>query len=342
MQRTDKPVILVVNKADNQEIRANAVEFYAIGLGAPYPVSALHGYGTGNLLDAVAQALPAFEQSPEDEDDVPKIAILGRPNAGKSSLLNKLLGYERVIVSDVPGTTRDAIDTTIVYNDEQLVLIDTAGIRRRGKIEPGVEKHSFLRAIKALQRADVCVLLLDATEMVTAQDAHIAGYILEEYKGVMVVVNKWDLIEKDTYTINAFTEQVRAELRFLAYVPVLFISALTGLRAQNVLDTALRIHENRLRRIPTSQLNRFLRDAVERNPPKGARYRALKFFYMTQVSVAPPTFVFFANNAKLVHFTYRRYLENRFREAYPFPGTPLKFIFRSRKDERSGQFGQRL
>jgi len=220
LHRTEKPVILMVNKADNNALRENAVEFYSIGLGNPYPVSALHGYGTGDLLDAVVAALPPFEEE-ETEDDRLKIAILGRPNVGKSSLLNKFLGYERVIVSDVPGTTRDAIDTTISYEGEEIVLIDTAGIRRRGKIEPGVEKHSFLRALKALRRADVCLLVMDATQPVTAQDAHVAGYILEDYKSVIVVVNKWDLVEKDTYTINEYTEKIRQDLRFLSYVPVI-------------------------------------------------------------------------------------------------------------------------
>ena len=333
LRRTEKPVILAVNKADNKTVQENAIEFYALGLGDPYPISALHGYGTGNLLDAIVQWLPEQEEE-EEEDDRLKIAIVGRPNVGKSSLLNKLLGYERVIVSSVPGTTRDAIDTTITFEGEEMVLIDTAGIRRRGKMEPGVEKHSFLRAIKAVRRADVCLLMIDATEPVTAQDAHIAGYILDEYKSVVVVVNKWDLIEKDTHTINRYTDLVRRELRFLSYVPVLFISAKTGQRAQNVLTVARQVYHERLHRLSTGVLNRFLQEAVAKNPPKGSKRHALKFYYATQVGVAPPTFVFFVNDARLVHFTYRRYLENQLRQTHPFTGTPLRFIFRSRAERR--------
>jgi GTP-binding protein len=246
--------------------------------------------------------------------------------------LNTLLGYQRVIVSSVPGTTRDAIDTTITFDGEEIVLIDTAGIRRRGKIEPGVEKHSVLRAIKAIRRADVCLLMVDVTEFATAQDAHIAGYILDEFKSVIVVVNKWDLIAKDTYTMNQYTDHIRAELRFLDYVPVIFISALTGQGVKNILSLVLQIYDQRLLRIPTGELNRFIQQAVAKNPPKGARRQNLKFYYLTQASVDPPTFVFFVNNHKLVHFTYRRYLENQLREMYQFLGTPLKLIFRSRRE----------
>ena len=227
LRRSDKPVIVAVNKADNKALRDDAVEFYSLGLGEIYPESAMHGYGAGDLLDAVVESMPMVDLD-ETEDDRLKIAIVGRPNVGKSSLINKLLGYERVIVSDVPGTTRDAIDTAIEFDGEEIVIIDTAGIRRRGKIEPGVEKHGFLRAIKAMRRADVCLLVVDATESIASQDAHIAGYILEEYKSVIVVVNKWDLVEKDTYTMDTFTKRIREELKFLDFVPVVFTSALTG------------------------------------------------------------------------------------------------------------------
>lgn len=335
LQRTRKPVFLAVNKIDNIADQETHLDFYAIGLGDPYPVSALHGYGVADLLDEITAVLPDPDEQEEEEDDRVKIAILGRPNVGKSSLLNKLLGYERVIVSSVPGTTRDAIDTLITLeddegDDEEIWLIDTAGIRRRGRIEPGVEKHSFLRAIKAIRRADICLLVLDATDLVAAQDAHIAGYILEEYKGVIVVVNKWDLIEKDNYTMQNFTEKVRRELHFLDYVPVVFVSALTGQRVRNLLKMALQVQNERLRRISTGELNRYLQESVTRNPPKGARRHALRFYYVTQVGVAPPTFVFFANNAKLVHFTYSRYLENQLRARFEFMGTPVRFIFRSR------------
>jgi len=332
LRRTDRPVLVAVNKADNKKRREEAVDFYALGLGEPIPISALHGTGTGDVLDAVVESLPPGDEEEEDDEAV-KIAILGRPNVGKSSLLNKLLGEERVIVSDVPGTTRDAIDTRIEYEGQELVLIDTAGIRRRGKMKPGVEKHSFLRAIKAVNRADVCLLLIDAGELVTAQDAHIASYILEESKSAVVIVNKWDTIEKSTYTMNRYTEKIRAELKFLDYVPVLFISAKTGQRVDKVLPMALRVHSECLRRIPTSEINRLLREAVAEHPPKGSHRHRLKFFYGTQAGINPPTFVFFVNDASLVHFTYKRYLENRLRERYEFLGTPLRLVFRNRSDK---------
>ncbi|MCB0212355.1 MAG: ribosome biogenesis GTPase Der [Anaerolineae bacterium] len=332
LRRTEKPVIVAVNKADNPKRRTDAVEFYALGLGDPIPVSALHGTGTGDLLDVVVASFPDIDEEPEEDDSI-KIAILGRPNVGKSSLLNKLLGEDRVIVSDVPGTTRDAIDTRIAYEDLEVVLIDTAGIRRRGKIEPGVEKHSFLRSLKAIDRADVCLLLIDATDMVTLQDAHIAGYILEKNKSVVVIVNKWDLIEKDTYTMHEFTTQIRAELKFLDFVPVLFISAKSGQRVDKVLPLALQVQEERLRRIPTGELNRLMHEAVAKHPPKGGHRHRLKFLYATQARTDPPTFVFFVNDRKLVHFTYERYLENQLREKFSFLGTPTLMVFRSRNEK---------
>jgi GTP-binding protein len=335
LRRTDKPVLVAVNKADNARRRAEAVEFYALGLDDPFPVSAMHGTGTGDLLDAVVAALPPVEEGDEEEeDDSIKIAILGRPNVGKSSLLNKLLGEERVIVSDIPGTTRDAIDTFITYEGLDLVLIDTAGIRRRGKIEPGVEKYSSLRSLKAINRADVCLLLIDATNMVTAQDAHIAGYILEEGKSVVVLVNKWDAIpDKTGHTINEYMAKIRTELKFLEYVPVLFISAKTGQRVDKVLAMALQVQEERLRRAPTGELNRLVHEAIAKNPPKGGQRHRLKFFYATQARTDPPTFVFFVNDHTLVHFTYERYLENQLRERYGFVGTPIRLFFRSRREK---------
>lgn len=334
LRRTDKPIVLAVNKADSQKRRNEAVEFYSLGLGDPIPISALHGIGTGDLLDAIVESLPLVPEEETDDEDLIKIAIVGRPNVGKSSLLNKLLGEERVIVSEVPGTTRDAIDTRITFEGLDLLLIDTAGIRRRGKIEPGVEKYSFLRSLKAVSRADVCLLLLDAQEMVTAQDAHIAGYILEENKSVVVIVNKWDLVDKDTQTMDEFVKRIRADLRFLDYVPILFISAKSGQRVNKVLPLALRVQEERLRRISTGVLNRLLREAVAQHPPKGSQRQQLKFFYATQASVDPPTFVFFVNDQSLVHFTYERYLENKLREAYGFLGTPLRLIFRNRSEKQ--------
>ncbi|GAB4526553.1 MAG: ribosome biogenesis GTPase Der [Anaerolineae bacterium] len=332
LRRSHKPVILVANKADNQLRRADAIEFYALGLGDPIPISALHGHGTGDLLDAILEALPPPEEEEEEaETERVKIAIVGRPNVGKSSLLNRLLGEERVIVSEVPGTTRDAIDMEIEFEGRPIVLIDTAGIRRRGKIAPGIEKYSVLRALKAINRADVCLLLIDAQDKVTAQDQHIAGYILEEAKSVVVVVNKWDAVKKDTHTMSRYTQEVRAALRFMDYVPVLFISARTGQRVQQTLQVALQVQAERRRRISTGDLNRLLHEAVARHPPKSKAGQQLKFYYVTQPEVDPPTFVFFVNDHKLLHFTYERYLENRIREAYGFVGTPLRLVFRSRR-----------
>ena len=333
LRRSNKPVFLVVNKVDGPKDQADVFDFYNLGLDDPYPISSINGAGIGDLLDDLVASFPVFEVD-EEEDDSIKIAILGRPNMGKSSLLNRLLGEERVIVSAVPGTTRDAIDTKIRYEGLEITLIDTAGIRRRGKIEPGVEKYSFLRALKAIDRADVCLLLIDAEEGVTAQDAHVAGYIIEENKSVLLLVNKWDLIEKDTHTLPAYTETIRHELRFLDYVPILFISALTGQRVNKVLPTALRVQEERIRRIPTSDLNRLLLETVAKHPPRGAKGHRLKFYYMTQAGVSPPTFVFFVNDHRLMHFGYERYLENSLRKVYEFQGTPLRLVFRSRGKEK--------
>lgn len=331
LRRADKPVFLAVNKADNPARRDVAFEFYALGLGDPHSVSALHGTGVGDLLDELVEALPQALE--EEEDDSIKIAIVGRPNVGKSSLLNRLLGQERAIVSPIPGTTRDAIDTHITYYGMPVTVIDTAGIRRRGRIQKGVERWSVLRALRAIQRADVALLLIDAVEGITAQDTHIAGMILEERAGVVVIVNKWDAIEKDTHTMVEYTQKVRAELNFMDYVPVLFISALTGQRVGKVLETALQVQEERLVRIPTSQLNRIVREAVERHYPRSKSGKRLKIFYASQVGVDPPTFVFHVNNPDLLHFSYARYLENQIRASYPFTGTPLRLSFRKRQKQ---------
>jgi GTP-binding protein len=331
LRRTAKPVLLAVNKAESQARREAAVEFYALGLGELYPISALHGTGTGDLLDEIISAFPV--EAEEEETEAIKIAIVGRPNVGKSSLLNKLLGQERSIVHDAPGTTRDAIDTQLEWKGEPVVLIDTAGIRRKGRIQRGVEKYSVLRALRAIDRADVVLLLIDATEGATAQDAHIAGYILEEAKSVVVVVNKWDLVKKDTYTMQIYVEHVYAVLRFLDYVPMLFISALTGQRVDQVLPTALRVQDARFIRIATAELNRILQEAIARHAPPSKAGKRLKFYYATQARVDPPTFVFFVNDPRLVHFSYKRYLENQLREHYGFLGTPLRLSFRKRGKE---------
>lgn len=331
LRRADRPVLVVANKADNEQRHQDAFEFYALGLGEVYPISALHGIGIGELLDEVVGALPAVGE--EEEPDALKIALVGRPNVGKSSLLNKLLGEERAIVSAIPGTTRDATDTYLTWEGQPVLLIDTAGIRRRGRIERGIEKYSVLRAIKAMARADVVVLLLDAQDLVTAQDAHVAGYVLEEMRSIIVLVNKWDLIEKDTYTMNAYTKQVRADLKFLDYVPVLFVSALTGQRVHKLLPLASQVYQERLQRIPTGELNRLVEDATIRHSPPHKAGKRLKFYYATQAGVDPPTFVFFVNDTRLVHFSYERYLENQIRRRYNYLGTPLKLVFRSRARE---------
>jgi len=329
LRRCQKPVVLAANKADNDERREAAVEFYQLGLGDPIPVSAIHGLGIGDLMDEVIKHLPKVEE--EEESEAVRIAIVGRPNVGKSSLLNRLLGQERVIVSEIPGTTRDAIDTYLEWEGYPIVLIDTAGIRRRGRVEPGLEKYSVLRALKAISRADVSLLLIDGAEGVTAQDAHIAGYIIDEAKSVVVVINKWDLVPQKPGIRDEYAAAVRHELRFLDYVPILFISAKTGYGVEEVIPTALRVQEERLVRIPTGRLNQIIRDAVMRHAPPSKAGKRLKIYYVTQASVAPPTFVFFVNDPDLVHFSYQRYLENAIRKHYPFLGTPLKLVFRERK-----------
>jgi GTP-binding protein len=335
LRLTNKPVVLAANKADNPERSFDAVEFYALNLGDPIPMSAYHGIGTGDVLDQLVEALPIVEE--EDDDAAVKIAIVGRPNVGKSSLLNKLLGQERSVVSAVPGTTRDSIDTPIEYAGVQVLLIDTAGIRRRGKIERGIEKYSVLRALRAVERSDVALLLIDAEEGVTAQDTHIAGMILEQLKGVAIIVNKWDLVIKDDETFDAYTRHIRDEFKFIPYAPLLFISAQTGQRVDRILPLAMEIAQERQRRIPTSQLNELLRKATYEHPPTSVHKGAhLRLYYATQPQVAPPVFLFFANDAEQVHWGYGRYLENRIREEYGYTGTPIKIVFRSRenKDEK--------
>ena len=260
------------------------------------------------------------------------MALVGRTNVGKSSLLNRLLGEERVIVTDIPGTTRDTIDTRLTFEDQDVVLIDTAGIRRRGRIEQGVEKYSVIRSMRAISRSDVTLLVIDATEGVTAQDAHIAGYVLEESKSVIVVVNKWDLVEKDSYTLPAYQEHVLTELKFMPWVPVAFVSALTGQRVHRLMPLIMQVHSERHARIKTAQLNEIMRDAVARSSPPTVAGKKLRFYYGTQAGGEPPTFVFFVNDPVLVHFGYRRYLENRLRESHPFEGTPIRLTFRGHED----------
>lgn len=330
LRRSGRPVILAVNKADNEVRRLAALEFYELDLGTPYPISAVHGTGTGDLLDAVVAWFPVLPE--EIESESVRIAIVGRPNVGKSSLLNALLQQERAIVSPIPGTTRDAIDTEITWEGQRVTLVDTAGIRRRGKVEVGVEKYSVLRSLGAIQRADVVLLLVDATMGVTTQDMHVAGFILDAYKSVVVIVNKWDAVEnKDTHTMAQFTEEIRTKLRFMDYVPVLFLSALTRQRVSKVLPLAMSVAAARQMRVPTAEINRLLRDALTVHPAPSRQGRPLKLFYATQAEIAPPTFVIFVNDPELVHFSYQRFLENRIRAVYPFVGTPLRLYFRRRE-----------
>jgi GTPase len=390
LRRATAPVIVAVNKADNEKRELEGAEFYALGWDETYPISAAHGRGTGDLLDAIVWALPAEsaqevarknreaeaetwaedvaagrlepfvvdepeadldgEGAEEAADELEAarwdaaiaaeadtqpaaIAFVGRPNVGKSSLLNALLGEERAIVSEVPGTTRDAIDTRLNWGRSEIVLIDTAGIRRRGKVASGAaaERYSTLRALTALSRADVAVLVVDAVEGLTSQDAHVAGYAIEEGKGLVVAVNKWDLVaEKTDRTFDQYVDWIRNEVPFLEFAPIVSISAKTGQRVGRVLELAVDIWAERRRRVPTGELNRILSAATERTPPPMVRGRRPKLFYATQAGIAPPTFVFFASDAAAVHFSYRRYLENRLRETFGFDGTPIRLVFRDR------------
>jgi GTP-binding protein len=336
LRRTSKPVVICANKADNQARAFDAIEFYGLGLGEDvYPISALHGTGTGDLLDAVVQALKnAPPEDLDEEDESLKIAIVGRPNVGKSSLLNKLLGEERAIVSPIAGTTRDAIDTKLTWEGMPITLIDTAGIRKRGSVLPGIEQFSVLRSYKALERADVALLVIDAVDGVTAQDTHIAGMIKDAYRSVVIVVNKWDALEKDNSTMNDFRKTVERRFDFIDYAPILFVSAKTGQRIHQVMETAVQVQEERLTRIPTSKFNQIVRDAVLRHAPTAATGRQLKIYYASQVRIDPPTFLFHVNDTNLVHFSYERYLENQIRREYSFTGTPIRMSFRprSRKD----------
>ncbi len=333
LRRADKPVIVAANKSDNLTREMNVHEFHALGLGEPLTVSAIRGLSTGDLLDRIVAELPALPA----EEELPEalhIAIVGRPNVGKSSLVNRLLGQSRVIVSEIPGTTRDAVDTALRYHEQDIVLIDTAGIRRRGRIERGIEKYSVMRAIKAISRADVVLLLIDAVDGVTDPDAHVAGYILEQAKSVVVVVNKWDLIEKDTHTMAEYETRLRRDLKFMAYVPVVYISALTGQRVGNILPLVLRINEERHLRLSTSEINEIIRQATARHSPPTKWGKKLRIYYGTQVSTTPPTFVMFVNDERLVHFGYQRYLENQIRARYKYEGSPIKIIFRGHSEER--------
>jgi GTP-binding protein len=339
LRRSQKPVLVAANKADSEQHIAQAATFYQLGVGEVLPISALHGLGTGDLLDRIVEQFGPAGPAPAEleEGEAVKIAIVGRPNAGKSSLLNALLGRERAIVTEIPGTTRDAIDTEMQYQGRDLVLIDTAGIRRRGRIRPGVEQYGVIRALRAINRADVCVLLLDATEGVTAQDTHLAGYVRDSFRGLVLAVNKWDLKDEIGRTKQDFVQEIRSELNFVPYAPVLFLSAKTGQGTEQVLPAALRVASEMAKRVPTSGLNDVVSEIVATNAPPSHRGRQLKLFYATQVGVKPPSFVFFVNDPSLVHFSYQRFLENRLREFFGFEGTPLRITFRSRGGKEEGR-----
>jgi GTP-binding protein len=332
LRRSAKPLILIANKADNEARRQASVQFYELALGDPLPVSALHGLGLADLMDRLAELLPAaVGQTPAAGL---RLAIVGRPNVGKSMLLNAILGQERVIVSAEPGTTRDAIDTAFRYLDRDLVLVDTAGIRRRGRIQGGLERHSVLRAEQAIDRSDVAFLVVDAVEGVTAQDTHIAGYVAEASKGLVVAINKWDLMASDGETRKIFVRTAQARLRFVPWATLCLVSAKESTGVDELLAAGLAAGTSRERRVPTAELNAAMRRTLAAHGPPSVGGRRLKLLYVTQAAVRPPTFVFFVNDAALLHFSYRRYLENSIRRAFGFEGTALKFIFRSRSEEQ--------
>ena len=332
LRRSHRPVLLVVNKVDNfEKYMPDVYEFYNLGLGDPIPVSAQGKLGIGDMLDEVTALFPENEDDAEDER--PRIAIVGKPNAGKSSIINKLLGENRVIVSDVAGTTRDAVDTAVKWNGKEYVFIDTAGLRRKNKIKEEIERYSILRTVSAVERADVVVLVIDATEGITEQDAKIAGIAHDRGRGMIIAVNKWDAIEKNNKTVSEYTQKVRNILSFMPYAEIMFISALTGQRLPKLFDSIEVVIQNHSLRIATGVLNEILTEAVAMQQPPSDKGRRLKIYYMTQVSVKPPTFVIFVNDKRLMHFSYTRYLENKIREAFGFAGTPLKFIIRERKEK---------
>ncbi len=332
LRKAHKKVVLVVNKVDNFDRQMSDVyEFYNLGIGEPHPISSLGKLGVGDMLDEVIHLFP--QDLEEEEDDRPRIAVVGKPNAGKSSLINKLLGENRVIVSDIAGTTRDAVDTAITWHDKEYVFIDTAGLRRKNKIKEEIERYSILRTVSAVERADVVILMIDATEGVTEQDAKIAGVAHDRGRGMLILVNKWDLVEKDNHSVKKYTQEIRDVLSFMPYADIMFVSAQTGQRLPKIFDELDMIIQNHALRIATGVLNDILTEAVALQQPPSDKGRRLKIFYMTQVSVKPPTFVIFVNDKKLMHFSYTRYIENKVREAFGFQGTPLKFIIRERKEK---------
>jgi GTP-binding protein len=330
LRRVSKPIVLVANKADNDKLETGALEFYELGLGEPIAISAHHGRGVADLLDKVISLLPSRPEA-EAMTDAVKVAIVGRPNAGKSMLLNSLVGNMRAIVDDMPGTTRDAVDTLFDFNGQNVLLIDTAGIRRRGKVQAGVERYSVIRSLRAIDRADIALMVLDATELVTSQDTHIAGYIQQAVKGIIIIVNKWDLIENKD--IAGWNRLIKSQFKFASYAPIIYTSAKTGQGVDRIMPQVSRIYQERLKRLSTATVNGVIQEAVATHNRPRSRNKQLKIFYATQAEVNPPTFVFFTNDAKLVHFSYRRYLENKLRQTFGFNGTPLRMVFKTRGEQ---------
>lgn len=335
LRRTKKPVVLVVNKVDNvQTMSADVYEFYNLGIGEPIPISAANRTGIGDLLDEIVkQFSTAADQEEGEEEEKIRIAIIGKPNVGKSSLINRLLGENRLIVSDIAGTTRDAVDTEVISHGKKYVFIDTAGLRRKNKIKEELERYMIIRTVSAVERADVAVLMIDAVEGITEQDAKIAGIAHDRGKGMIIAVNKWDAIEKDNKSVKEFSDKIRQTLSFMAYAEIIFISALTGQRLTKLYETIDAVYENNALRVSTGVLNEILSEAVVMQQPPQDKGKMLRIYYITQAAVKPPTFIFFVNDKKLMHFSYARYLENRIRETFGFRGTPIHFIIRERTDK---------
>jgi len=327
LRQTNKPIVLVAGKADNARLEAGVVEFYTLGLGEPLAISAHHGRGIAEMLDRVSSLLPALSPV-EVEPEVMKLAIAGRPNVGKSTLLNAIAGEERAIVDEAPGTTRDAVDMLLDFNGQSVLVIDTAGIKRPGRIGMGVERYSVIRALRAIDRADVVLLVLDAGEPATAQDMHIAGHIQRAEKGIVLIVNKWDLVGGNG--VADFNKYIKSQFKFLSYAPVLYISALLGQGIEKIIPQAQQVFQERLKRLPTTAVNNLVQEAVAAHNPPRTGSKQLKILYATQAGVSPPTFVFFVNDAKIMHFSYRRYLENKLRQAFGFTGNPFRLVFKSR------------
>ena len=333
LRKSGKPVVLVVNKLEKKSEEANLYEFYNLGLGTPMPISATQALGLGDMLDEVVAHFGDVSGEEEEDDNIVRVAFMGKPNVGKSSLINRLIGEERNIVSTIPGTTRDAVDSYLETEEGQFMLIDTAGIRRKSKIKEVIERYSVIRSFAAIEKADVCVLMIDATEGVTDQDEKIIGFAHDQSKALMVIVNKWDLIEKDNKTFENFKKDIQQDLKFAPYVKFLFISALTGQRSNKVMKVVKECYESYNKRVSTGVLNEIVSQAVLMNEPPIVSNNRLKIYYATQVASKPPTFVFFVNNPDLLHFSYKRYLENQLRNAFGFEGTGIKLIFRERKDK---------